>query len=526
MTRPADEMEASAENPAAAAAGLPRHFGLVFTGLMVVMLLSSLDQTIASTALPTIVGQLHGVSSMSWVTTVYIMCATVTMPVYGRLGDLIGRKSMLLGGIAVFLAGSVLSALAQDMTMLIIGRGVQGIGGGGLLITSQAVIADLVPIRQRAKYLAPIGAVFGLSSVAGPVLGGWLTDGWGWRWCFWINLPLGAAALVVCAFAMRLPRQKVKVHLDYLGITLMTAAVACTVLVAEWGGSDYAWSSPVVLGMAAAAAAAWALLLVVESRAKQPIIPLWLFRNRTFNAATVVGLLVAGVGMFSVINYLPTYVQMVYGRSATVSGLLLIPMVIGVLVGGQVSSVLIARTGRYKPYPVIGTILTATAFLLLSTLTLHTSLVVLCSYVLLLGLGLGLVVQNIVLAVQAALPASDVGTATAGNNFFREIGATLGTAGVGTLFASQLTSLLSQRLSVSDLKIVGDVNSITPKLVQSLPESARQAVISSYQHALPPIFRYMLPLFAVGLLFAILLPDHKLADVKPGGGEGPPPQGG
>lgn len=505
-------MHAPTESPAAGATALPRHFGLIFAGLMVVMLLSSLDQTITSTALPTIVGQLRGLSRMAWVTTVYIMCATVMMPVYGRLGDLIGHKIMLLGGIAVFLAGSVLSSLSQDMTMLIIGRGVQGIGGGGLMITSQAVIADLVPIRQRARFMAPIVAMFGISSVAGPVLGGWFTDGWGWRWCFWINLPIGVAALGICAFAMRLPRRSVKVHLDYLGIALITAAVACTVLVAEWGGSQYPWSSPVVIGLAAAATAAWVLLFVAERYAGQPIIPLWLFRSRTFNTATVVGMLVAGVGVFSVLSYLPTYLQMVYGESAAVSGLLLIPIIVGLLITAQSSSALIARTGRYKAYPVTGTAAVAVAALLLSTMTTRTSLVLLCGYVFLLGAGSGLIMQNVVLAVQGAFPASDVGTATSGNNFFREIGATMGTAAVGALFTSRLTEQLSRRLSASDLKLVGTVNSITPKLVRSLPQGIQQAVIVSYQQALTPIFRYLIPLFAVGLLSAILLPNNTLTD--------------
>src|SRR5438067_4937691 len=246
---------------------LPRRFTLIFVGLMTVMLLASLDQTIVSTALPTIVGELNGVSHLAWVTTAYILAATITMPVYGRVGDLIGRKNLFLTAIGLFVAGSACAGLAHNMTVLIIGRGIQGLGGGGLMILSQTIIADLVPPRQRAKYMAPMGAIFGLSSVAGPLLGGWFTDSVGWRWAFWINLPLGVFALAVCSFALQLPRKKVKVNLDYFGIALMAAAVACTVLVATWGGTTYKWSDPVILGLGVGAVVAWVLFFLSQARA-------------------------------------------------------------------------------------------------------------------------------------------------------------------------------------------------------------------------------------------------------------------
>lgn len=492
--------------------GAPRHFGLIFAALMAAMLLASLDQTIVSTALPTIVGELHGVNHMAWVTTAYILAATVAMPVYGRLGDLLGRKALFLGGICAFLAGSVIAGAAQDMTWLIVGRGVQGLGGGGLMITSQAIVADLVPPRQRARYMAPIGAVFGLSSVVGPLLGGWFTDGIGWRWAFWINLPVGAVALAVGAVALRLPRRSVKVAFDYLGFVLMAAAVTCTVLVADWGGTDYAWSDPLILELAAGGVLAWVLFFLSQRRAGEPIIPLWLFRSRIFNIATLISLLVIGIGLFATVGYLPTYLQMVYGVSATESGLLLLPMVVGMFFTAGPSGRMMSANGRYKAFPVVGTVLVGVAALLMSTMDTGTSLVLVGVYVFLLGAGFGLVMQPLVLAVQNDFPGSDVGTATSANNFFREIGATLGTAAVGAVFTHRLTEQLGERLGGASAGAVGDTHSLTPALVRALPEKVQDAVVLAYQQALTPVFRYLVPVFALGLVLAFLLPEKRLTD--------------
>jgi EmrB/QacA subfamily drug resistance transporter len=501
---------------------LPAHFGLIFAGLMAAMLLSSLDQTIVATALPTIVGELHGVSHMAWVTTAYILAATIGMPLYGRFGDLIGRKALFLSAIGIFIAGSVIAGAAPNMTTLIIGRAIQGLGGGGLMITSQAIIADLVPPRQRARYMAPIGAVFGLSAVAGPLLGGWFTDHADWRWAFWINLPIGIAALAICAFALRLPRKTANVSIDYAGISLMIASVSATVLVAVWGGTQYAWSDPLILALAAGAVLGWALFFLSQRRATEPIIPLWLFRSRIFNVATLLGLIVVGVGMFAVIGYLPTYLQMVYDVSATESGLLLIPMVVGIIATAMPSGQLISRTGRYKIYPIIGTVLVGATALLLSTLTVDSPLALICGYVFLLGAGLGLIMQNLVLAVQNAFPAADVGTATSANNFFREIGATLGTAAVGAVFTDRLTDQLAARLPDNAAGSFGSTDSLTPAMVHSLPPAVQDAVIAAYQHALTPVFRYLVPLFAVGLVLALLLPEKKLAATHAEMGTGAP----
>jgi EmrB/QacA subfamily drug resistance transporter len=439
------------------------------------------------------------------------MAATIGMPVYGRFGALLGRKALLLSGIGIFLAGSVIAGSATNMTMLIIGRAVQGLGGGGLMITSQAIVAELVPPRERARFMAPIGAVFGLSAVAGPLLGGYFTDTVSWRWCFWINLPVGAAAFAVATFALRTPRKRVKVTIDYLGITLMAVAVAATVLVADWGGNAYGWTDPVVLALAAGAVAAWVLFFFSQSRAAEPIVPLWLFRSRIFNIATLVSLIVVGIGMFVVVAYLPTYLQMVYGVSATESGLLLVPMVIGLMGTVIPSGVLISRTGRYKIYPIIGSLLVTLTAVLLSTMDVDTPVAVVSGYTFLLGAGVGLVMQNLVLAVQNAFPTGEVGTATSSNNFFREIGATIGTAVVGAAFAQRLTDQLSARLSSGSVSGLGDTNSLTPSLVHSLPERLQDSVIDAYQQALTPIFGYLAALLAVGFVLAFLLPEKELA---------------
>ncbi|WP_157121195.1 MDR family MFS transporter [Nocardia miyunensis] len=490
----------------------PNRFRLTYAGILLVMLLSSLDQTIVSTALPTIVGDLHGIDQMSWVTTAYILAVTIVMPVYGRLGDLIGRKSVFAGAIAIFLVGSVVAAAAPNMAVLIAGRVVQGAGGGGLMITAQAIVADLVPPRKRATYLAPVGALFGISTVAGPLLGGWFTDGIGWRWCFWINVPGCLLALAVCVFALELPRRSGRVRVDYSGIVLMAIAVVCTVLVADWGGTAHPWSSALILGLIAGAVAGWIAFLWSQSRAVEPIVPLRLFTNRIFDIATLIGMICVGVGTFAAISYSPTYMQMVYGYSASRSGLLMLPMVAGIFGASSLSATLMSRTGRYKPFPILGSAFVLIASLLFASLRTTTPISVFCLYLLVLGVGAGLLFQTLVLAVQNAFGYSLVGTATAANSFFREIGATIGVAAVGAAFTSRVVEHLGHRLSVGDRSLVGPIEAVTPALVHGLPARLRRIVIDAYHDALIPIFLYMAPLFVIGLVLAFVLPDKRLAD--------------
>lgn len=479
-----------------------RSLVLLFVGLIVTMLLASLNQTVLGTALPTIVGELHGVDQMLWVITAFILAATVTMPVYGKLGDLLGRKGLLLIAISMFIVGSVIGGLAGDMTALIVARGVQGLGGGGLMILSQATIADVVPARERGKYMGVIGGVFAVSSVAGPLLGGWFTQGPGWRWVFWINLPLGGLAILATVLFLRLPPVvRVRRRFDYLGMALLVVATTSLVLIATWGGAEYAWTSPTILVLAAAAAVAGTLFVMVERRAEEPVIPLHLFRERNFNLTTAAGLL-GGVALIGTVSYLPTYLQMAAGVNPTVAGLLMVPMMGAMLAVSLWSGAYVSRTGRYKWVPIAGALVLALGLALLSTVRVGTPLWVFCSYIVVIGLGLGPIMQLLVLIVQNTFPAREVGTATAANNFFRQIGFSLGSAAVGSLFTVRLTSLLTERLPAGG-GVPGDgVNSLTPDAVQHLPEGIRALVVESYNDALMPVVMLIAPL---AVLAAVLL---------------------
>ncbi|MHA7292588.1 MDR family MFS transporter [Arthrobacter sp. HLT1-21] len=475
---------------------------LLFIGLMLSMLLAALSQMILSTALPTIVGELNGVDQMLWVITAYILTATIVMPIYGKLGDLMGRKNLLLIAISIFMVGSIVGGLAPDMPWLITGRAIQGLGGGGLMILSQAIIADVVPARERGKYMGTMGGVFAFASVAGPLLGGFFTEGPGWRWMFWINMPLGVLALLVVGFFLHLPSRKINSsRLDIGGMMLLAIATTSVVLVGTWGGTQYDWTSSVVLGLIAATIISGVAFVMVERRAAEPILPMHLFRERNFNLTTAGGLLI-GVTMFGAIGYLPTYLQMVTGASATNSGLLMIPMMGALLLTSTGSGIVVSRTGRYKWMPIVGALIVAVALFLLSTIQPATALWIISTYIGLLGAGLGLSMQILVLIVQNTFPNRMVGTATASNNYFRQIGATLGSAIVGSLFATRVADLMTERLPGGSVTTEGGANSLTPQLVYTLPDAARSAVIESYNDALTPLFLYLAPL---GLIAAVLL---------------------
>nr|WP_294694782.1 MFS transporter [uncultured Friedmanniella sp.] len=465
---------------------------LLFAGLALALLASELDQTVFATALPTVVGELSGVQDMLWVNTAYILAGTVTMPVYGKLSDLVGRKPLLVAALLVFLAGSVLGGLSTDMTTLIAARTIQGLGGGGLIILIQAVVADVVPARERAGYLSAIGAVFALSAVAGPVVGGWLTEGVGWRWAFWLNLPLGGlAVLAVMLLLHEPPRTADRVRLDVWGFTVLAVGVTALILLASWGGTRVAWSSPVSLGLAAVVLAAAAAFVAVERRAEEPIIPLSLFTDRTFRAAVVAGLVMA-VAMFGTLGYLPTYLQMVTGLGPTAAGMAMLTLVTGLALSTVGSAWLVRRTGRYRTLPLLGSLLVAVALALLSTLTPQTPLVLVGIYLLGLGLGIGCAWEVLVVVVQNTAPASAVGAATATNSFFREIGVGLGSALVGALFTARLGTLLAERVpAAGGLAVTTD--ELTPALVQALPPAVRAAVAGAYNDALTPVFALLVP---------------------------------
>ena len=499
-----------------------RRFWAVYASLLVVMFLSAMDQTIVGTALPTIVGDLGGAAHMAWVLTAYTLAITVAMPVYGKLGDLVGRKNLFLVAIALFLIGSALCGTADTMTQLIIYRFIQGLGGGGLMISSQAITGDLIPPRVRGTYMAPMGAMFGIASILGPIIGGWLTDSVSWRWTFWINLPLGVLAFVAIAIVLRLPSHRLTSPIDWWGLALMDAGAVAIVLMATWGGNQYAWTSPVIIGLGAAGLVCWGLFAYVETRAADPILPWSILTNRTFIVATVVGMLAMG-GMIGVMSYLPTYLQMVYGYSATASGLLLVPITIGMLVSSILSGILVSRTDRYKIYPVLGPLVAASASFWLSRLTTTSPVWEVSAATFFIGAGIGMFFQLLVTVVQNAIEARHLGTATSGNNFFREVGVSLGASLIGAAFSSGLTSNLTDRIGElarsADPVVLGtlaqfkdaDTSSLTPALVDQLPTVLHDAVASSYADALLPIFGWMIPLFVATSVIAVFLPEVPLS---------------
>ena len=500
---------AAATEPVAVAS--PRTIRLMFSGLLVAMLLASLDQTIFSTALPTVVGELHGVAHMAWVTTAYLVAATIVMPIYGKLGDLIGRKPLFIVALGLFVAGSTIGVFTQDMTTLIAARAVQGLGGGGLMLLSQALIADVVPARDRGRYMGVMGAVFGFSAILGPLLGGWFTEGPGWRWAFGINIPLGLLAIAAAiTFIPHLHHPTDRPRIDVAGIVTMAISVTSIILISSWGGSQYDWDSPQILGLAALALISGLLFLLAEHRAEQPIIPLHLFGHRDFNLATLSGLIVA-ISMFGAIAYLPTYVQMVKGYSATSSGYLMLWMIAGLMVTAIVSGNLISRTGRYRWYPPSSAVVICLGLLLLSRLQVDTPTWQLGISMFVLGAGIGLSMQVFVLIVQNTFPHSEVGTATAANNFFREIGATLGSAIVGTLFASRLTTLLTERLGAGESAGLEGSATLTPGVVRSLPAPLHDVIVSAYNDALTPVFAWLAPIVLINIVLSFGFTGRPLA---------------
>ncbi|WP_017592379.1 MDR family MFS transporter [Nocardiopsis potens] len=504
---------AEAAPAAGAPAGPKPKIGWIFLSVMLTMLLGALDQTIVSTALPTIVGELNGLEHLSWVVTAYMLAATVGMPIYGKAGDLFGRKRVFLFAIGVFLAGSVLCGMAQDMTQLILFRALQGIGGGGLMISAQAIIADVVPARERGRYMGMMGGVFGLASIAGPLLGGFFTDHLDWRWIFYINLPLGAVALATAALVLRLPRPSgPRPRLDYAGTVLLAAASTCIVLFTSWGGGEYAWTSPVVIGLGAGSVLFAALFVLAERRAEEPIIPLSLFRDRDFVLTALIGVTV-GIAMFSTVSYLPTFLQMVNGASATESGLMMLPMVAGMLAATITSGRLISRTGRYKVWPVAAMPTIAAGLVLLSRMDAGTSYLYNAAGMLVLGLGVGMVMQNLVLIVQNSAPRRHLGTATSANNYFRQIGASFGIAVFGSVFVGRLNEQMAAAPPGGGLEVQGGeagIGSLTPEMLQALPAPVREFVVNAFAEALPPVFLYALPLLAVGFVLTLLLKERPL----------------
>lgn len=479
--------------------------GLIFAVLMIAMLMSSLGQMIFVTALPTIVGELGGVNHMTWVITAFLLGETIALPIFGKLGDQIGRKPLFIAATILFIVGSLLGGFATSMGLLIFSRAIQGIAAGALMILSQAIVADVVSARDRGHYMGIMGAVFGVASVLGPVLGGWFTDGPGWRWGLWFNVPLGVLALAGILLFLQIPRRGTGFHFDWAGTLTMVVSTTCLILGITWDGNEYEWTSPVILGLFTAALIAGTAFVIIELRTPDALLPMMLFTSRNFVLTTVAGLAV-GVFMFGALGYLPTYLQMVHSLSPTTAGLMMTPMMAGMMGTSTLVGNLITRTGRYKWYPVSGMIITTAALVMLSRLQYESSLITVGAALFLLGVGLGCTMQILVLIVQNSFPITMVGTATAANNFFRQIGGSLGSALVGGLFVGNLANELKVQvpiamgqLSAEEAAAAGQhftdgANDLTPALVAQLPDALRIAVDTAYNDALTPVFLLLAPL--------------------------------
>ena len=486
----------------------PRQLRLVFAGLMSGMLLAALDQTIVATALPTIIGDLGGLNHLSWVVTSYILASTVSTPLHGKLGDLYGRKKLFQAAILIFLLGSALAGLSQNMGELIGFRALQGIGAGGLIVGAQAIIGDIVSPRERGRYMGIIGSVFAVSSVAGPLLGGFFTDHLTWRWVFYINLPIGAIALAVVATALHASERRVRHRVDWLGAAVLSACVTALTLMLTWGGTQYDWGSTVIVGLGVSALVLLVLFIVVERRAAEPVLPLTLFRGRVFRVAAGAGSIV-GFAMFGAITFLPLFLQTVHLASPTMSGLQMVPIMAMVLVTSVWSGRRITKTGRYRIYPIAGAVLLTTGLYLLSQIGISTPYWQAAIDMAIVGTGLGLTMQVFILAVQNSVDQRDMGAATSAATFFRSIGGSIGVAVFGTIFANRLAAALPDRLREAG----SAATHFTPEQLRHMQDVAPrqfEQYLGAFAHALHIVFLASVPIAVIAVVLAFLLPEVPL----------------
>jgi len=514
------------DHPAAAGPEPPvgRRMLLTFSGLLLAMLLASLDQTIVSTALPTIVGDLGGIDRLAWVVTAYMLAATVTIPLWGRLSDLYGRKRLFQAAIAVFLAGSALSGAAQSLGELIAFRALQGLGAGGLMTLAMAIVADIVAPRERGRYQGYIQMVFVLASVAGPLLGGLFADHLSWRWVFYVNLPIGVVALTVVTATLERTATRSRPRVDWSGAALLAAGLTTILLLMTWGGRQFAWASTAAAALALAALALLAAFVARERRAPEPILPLRLFRDPVFDVVSAV-LFLTTCAFFAAIVFTPLYLQIVTGASATGSGLLLLPLLLAAAASTAVSGRLISRTGRYKRFPVAGLALMAAGLLLLATMDRGTTRTTTSLFLVVFGLGFGMVSQVLTVAVQNAVERADIGIATGAANLFRALGGSVGVALFGAIFATRLDAWLPRTVPAAAGRVVADDLQTSPDRLAALPPAVHDGISTAVAHALHTVFLVAAPVAGLALLVVLRLREVPLrsAQQPPAGREAPQP---
>src|SRR6476661_5463754 len=492
---------------------------VIFVTILLGMLLSALDQTIVSTALPTIVGDLGGAGHMAWVVTAYMLAETISTVLAGKFGDLFGRKRIFQISVAIFIVGSFFCGLANDMTTLIIFRAVQGVGGGGLAVTATALIGEVIPLRDRGKYQGALGAVFGVTTVLGPLLGGLFTDHLSWRWAFYVNVPI--AILVIGLAARTIPGVRAgrgpRPRIDYLGVLFVGLGASGLILATSWGGTQYPWGSATIIGLFGASLISLAIFVFVELRAAEPILPMRLFRGRVFSLASILSFIV-GFAMMGSITFMPTFLQFVSGATATSSGIRMLPMVIGLLLTAIASGNYVGKTGKYRMFPIAGAAITAVGVYLMSLLDQDTPIWLESIYFFILGAGIGLIMQILTLIVQNTAEYRDLGTATSGVTFFRTLGGSFGAAVLGSIYSNQLeTSLPAAVASTPGFPPKAATN---PETLWSLPVDLRTPIVEVYGTALHNVFLYAVPVALLALVVAFFLPQVTLRGTEGAGGTG------